>query len=66
MSLMSLNESEKGGYKEIAFGLEGNEVFGKMKFESGVHRVQPFQQLRVRDEFTLLQLPWPYCQRLKK
>lgn len=40
MSLMSLNESEKGGYKEIAFGLEGNEVFGKMKFESGVHRVQ--------------------------
>lgn len=40
LNLMSLNESEKGGYKEIAFGLEGNEVFGKMKFESGVHRVQ--------------------------
>ena len=40
MSVMSVNESEKGGYKEIAFGLEGNEVFGKMKFESGVHRVQ--------------------------
>ncbi len=40
LSLMSLNESEKGGYKEIAFGLEGSEVFGKMKFESGVHRVQ--------------------------
>ncbi|MCG8372021.1 MAG: PCRF domain-containing protein, partial [Balneolales bacterium] len=40
MSLMSLNESEKGGYKEIAFGLEGADVFGKMKFESGVHRVQ--------------------------
>jgi peptide chain release factor 1 len=40
MGLMSLNESEKGGYKEIAFSLEGAEVFGKMKFESGVHRVQ--------------------------
>jgi peptide chain release factor 1 len=40
MSLMSLNESEKGGFKEITFALEGNEVFGKMKFESGVHRVQ--------------------------
>lgn len=40
LSLMSINESEKGGYKEIIFSLEGNEVFGKMKYESGVHRVQ--------------------------
>lgn len=40
MSLMSLAESEKGGYKEIVFSLEGDEVFGKMKYESGVHRVQ--------------------------
>lgn len=40
LSLMSINESEKGGYKEIVFSLEGNEVFGKMKYESGVHRVQ--------------------------
>lgn len=40
LSLMSLSESEKGGYKEIIFTLEGDEIFGKMKFESGVHRVQ--------------------------
>lgn len=40
LSLMSINESEKGGYKEIVFSLEGDEVFGKMKYESGVHRVQ--------------------------
>lgn len=40
MGLLSLNESEKGGYKEIVFSLEGKEVFGKMKYESGVHRVQ--------------------------
>ncbi|WP_350200560.1 peptide chain release factor 1 [Gracilimonas sp.] len=40
MSIMSINHSEKGGYKEIVFQLEGNEVFGKMKYESGVHRVQ--------------------------
>lgn len=38
--ILSLNESEKGGFKEIVFSLEGNEVFGKMKYESGVHRVQ--------------------------
>lgn len=40
MSLMTINHSEKGGYKEIIFSLEGSEVFGKMKYESGVHRVQ--------------------------
>lgn len=40
LNLMSISESEKGGYKEIVFSLEGEEVFGKMKYESGVHRVQ--------------------------
>ncbi len=38
--LLDLQESPKGGYKEIVFRLEGDEVFGKMKYESGVHRVQ--------------------------
>jgi peptide chain release factor 1 len=40
LNLLSLAESEKGGYKEIVFELSGSEVFGKMKYESGVHRVQ--------------------------
>ena len=40
VSVFSLAESEKGGFKEIVFQLSGNEVFGKMKYESGVHRVQ--------------------------
>lgn len=39
-SVMSLSESDKGGFKEIVFNLEGDEVYGKMKYESGVHRVQ--------------------------
>jgi len=40
MEILSVNEAPKGGFKEIVFSLSGNEVFGKMKFESGVHRVQ--------------------------
>lgn len=40
LNLLSLNESNKGGYKELTFGLEGEEVYGKIKYESGVHRVQ--------------------------
>ncbi len=40
LELMDLHESEKGGYKDIVFKLEGVDVFGEMKYESGVHRVQ--------------------------
>ncbi|MEX0905683.1 MAG: peptide chain release factor 1 [Balneolaceae bacterium] len=40
LNILSIQESEKGGFKEIVFELSGDEVFGKMKYESGVHRVQ--------------------------
>ena len=36
----SINETELGGIKEISFLLEGEDVYGRMKYESGVHRVQ--------------------------
>lgn len=38
--LVDINESGLGGIKEVVFSLSGNGVFGEMKFESGVHRVQ--------------------------
>ena len=34
------NETELGGYKEISFTVEGSGAFSRLKFESGVHRVQ--------------------------
>jgi len=34
------NESDTGGYKEVSFRVRGEKVYSKMKFESGVHRVQ--------------------------
>ncbi len=40
VELANVNETELGGIKEISFLLEGESVYGKMKFESGVHRVQ--------------------------
>jgi len=40
LEVIDMNESERGGFKEIIFSLEGESVFGRMKFESGVHRVQ--------------------------
>jgi peptide chain release factor 1 len=37
-----INESmnDSGGYKEVIFGVKGNSPYSKLKFESGVHRVQ--------------------------
>jgi peptide chain release factor 1 len=38
--IISMSEGAKGGFKEIIAGVHGRGVFAKMKFESGVHRVQ--------------------------
>ena len=38
--IVSANESELGGYKEVVLRLEGDGVYGALKFESGGHRVQ--------------------------
>jgi peptide chain release factor 1 len=40
MSLVDYTEGTSGGYKEIITEIEGEDVYGKLKFESGVHRVQ--------------------------
>jgi len=34
------SKSSSGGYKEVVFEIKGNDVYKKLKFESGVHRVQ--------------------------
>ena len=39
-TLVDFTEGSSGGYKEIVVEVEGEDVYGKMKFESGVHRVQ--------------------------
>jgi len=40
VALVSANESELGGYKEVIARIEGDNVYGRLKFESGAHRVQ--------------------------
>lgn len=40
VEVMNMNESEQGGYKEIIAKINGEGVYGEMKFESGGHRVQ--------------------------
>ncbi|MDD5738004.1 MAG: peptide chain release factor 1 [Candidatus Omnitrophica bacterium] len=40
VEMLGSSISEAGGFKEVVFGINGNGVYRKMKFESGVHRVQ--------------------------
>ena len=39
-AVISANETELGGFKEIVFSVDGEGAYSRLKFESGVHRVQ--------------------------
>lgn len=43
-SIVDLSEGTSGGFKEIIFNVEGEDVYGNLKFEAGVHRVQRVPQ----------------------
>ncbi len=40
IEILSSSPTGLGGFKEIVFSMEGGDVYGKMRYESGVHRVQ--------------------------
>ena len=40
VELIDINETGLGGVKEVIFSISGNDIYGELKFESGVHRVQ--------------------------
>jgi peptide chain release factor 1 len=40
VELMSSHDGPTGGYKEVVFAIRGDQAYGSMKYESGVHRVQ--------------------------
>ncbi len=44
LGIIEANATTVGGFKEIIFSIEGKNVFGTMKYESGVHRVQRVPQ----------------------
>ncbi|MCB0431899.1 MAG: peptide chain release factor 1, partial [Mangrovimonas sp.] len=44
VSLVDYNEGTAGGFKEVIFEVNGEDVYGTLKFEAGVHRVQRVPQ----------------------
>ena len=73
----TINEGTSGGFKEIGLEVSGNNVYGIMKYESGVHRVQRVPQTETQGRVhtsaaSVAVLPeadcfrwkksWPFCQ----
>lgn len=44
VEIMDVSDGTSGGYKEIIFKIEGEDAYGTLKFEAGVHRVQRVPQ----------------------
>ena len=40
IEIINISKSEAGGYKEVIFSVNGNDIYSYLKYESGVHRVQ--------------------------
>jgi len=40
LEIINISKSEAGGFKEVIFSVNGNDIYSYLKFESGVHRVQ--------------------------
>jgi len=40
LEIINISKSEAGGYKEVVFLVNGNDIYSYLKYESGVHRVQ--------------------------
>ena len=44
VDVVDFNDGTSGGFKEVIFEVSGEDVYGSMKFEAGVHRVQRVPQ----------------------
>jgi len=40
LEIINISKSEAGGFKEVVFSVNGNDIYSYLKYESGVHRVQ--------------------------
>ena len=61
MEITSSSDSSVGGLKEVIALVSGNKVFSKLKYESGVHRVQRVPVTETQGRFTPRLSQLPYC-----
>ena len=65
VEVVDFNEGTSGGYKEIIFEVSGTDVYGTMKFEAGVHRVQRVPQTETQGRVHTAQPQSSYCLKQK-
>ena len=53
VEVLYANPTELGGYKEISASISGDGAYSRLKYESGVHRVQRVPETETQDESTL-------------
>ena len=58
--ILSVNETGLGGFKEISFSIMGEGAYSRLKYESGVHRVQRVPETESQGRIHALRQPCPY------
>ena len=53
VELVDYSKGTSGGFKSILFNVIGEEAYGFLKYEGGVHRVQKFLKQKHKDEFSI-------------
>lgn len=66
IELMNYNETELGGVKEADFVISGAGAYSRLKYESGVHRVQRVPETESGGRSTRPRPPWPCCRKWRK
>lgn len=66
VEIMSSNETDIGGFKEVILNISGKGAYSRLKYESGVHRVQRVPTTEAGEGFTLLPLQWQFCLKSRK
>ena len=64
--MMSLNENGIGGFKEVTFMITGAGAYSRLKYESGVHRVQRVPEQNPADVSIPLPVQWLLCRKQRK
>lgn len=59
--MTSFSDGAAGGYKEVVLKVTGQNVYGTLKYESGVHRVQRVPQTETQGRVHTSPPRWPYC-----
>ena len=66
LEIISISKSEAGGFKEVIFSVNGNDIYSYLKYESGVHRVQRIPETETQGRVHTSAATAVFYQKLRK